>query len=343
MDLKPIYTVELKDRDYRNYSSREFPMCDLLETFGPIFKFLAPGHELYDAKNVNKLLTKVASTNPIAVDMGAQIRSFHYQKLKADDATVYRVSKIEAKQSVNIKSYLTTAQNLAPHKIDPLNIEDVERLFQLISQKAIIYIHNAGHKCNQHLDDGVIFHNPSAIRNPLALLRECTDPPEISQYWIYVGKRYTNSFLHTDDFGLPVINTMLNDGQKFWLTVDPSDNVKLIQRLRQMSGLDRSCPYNYLDTKVLIPPATLRQWGIKFYTTIQRQYETVVLGENVFHQCINLDLSVNCGANFLSWGRLKKNSTVYCKCRKEAKLRHDEGVEINGFELLATWRTRNLQ
>lgn len=107
-----------------------------------------------------------------------------------------------------------------------------------------------------------------------------------------------------------------------------------------ISALDNSCPYNYLDTKVLIPPSTLRQWGVKFYTTIQRQYETVVLGENVFHQCINLDTSINCGANFFSFQRFKKNSTVYCQCPIEVKLRHVEEIKVNGFELLASWRTR---
>lgn len=146
------------------------------------------------------------------------------------------MSKIEAKKSVNIQSYLTTAQKLAPHEMDPSNIDDVDKLFQLISKKAIIYIHNTGHECSQPFDDGVIFHNPAALRNPIALLKESRDPPEISQHWIYVGKRYTNSFLHTDDFGLPVLNTMLNDGQKFWLTVDPNYNRKLVQKLREISG-----------------------------------------------------------------------------------------------------------
>lgn len=153
---------------------------------------------------------------------------------------VYRVSKIEAKRSVNTKSYLTTAQKSVPYELDPSSIEDVEKLLQLISKKAIVYIHNAGHECTQNPDDDdVIFHNPSAIRNPLALLNETTDEPIISQCWIYVGKRYTNSFLHTDEFGLPVINTMLNDGRKFWLVVDPDDNPKLIKKLREISGKQR--------------------------------------------------------------------------------------------------------
>lgn len=114
-----------------------------------------------------------------------------------------------------------------------------------------------------------------------------------------------------------------------------------IFRILCLPGLDNSCPYNYLDTKALIPPSTLRQWDIQFYTTIQRQHESIVLGENVFHQCINLDLSINRAMNFLCFSRFIENSTIYCQCSSDAKHRHDEGVEINGCQLLAAWRTRN--
>lgn len=86
MKIEPIRAVEVEDNVYRDYSSREFPLCDLLETYGPAFKFKAPGHELYDAKNVNNLISELASMG--LVNKGATMRSFQYQKLKADDATV---------------------------------------------------------------------------------------------------------------------------------------------------------------------------------------------------------------------------------------------------------------
>lgn len=121
----------------------------------------------------------------------------------------------------------------------------------------------------------------------------------------------------------------------------PAKNPQLNAYSLLFPGLDNGCPYNYLDTKALIPPSTLRKWGIRFYTTIQRQHENIVLGENVFHQCINLDLSINCAANFLCFSRFKENSTIYCQCPIDAKCRHDDGIEINGCQLLASWRSRN--
>lgn len=148
---------------------------------------------------------------------------------------VYRASNIRVIKSINVKSYLTTAQKLTPHELDPTNIDDTEKLFQTISRKSVSYIHNIAYKSNYHLD-GNVFHNPVAIRNPIVLLKEANDPPGISQDWLYVGKRHTNSFFHTDDFGLPVINTMLNDGRKFWMVIDPDDNTKIIQKLRSISG-----------------------------------------------------------------------------------------------------------
>lgn len=147
---------------------------------------------------------------------------------------VYRASNIRAIKTVSIKSYLTTAQKLTAHELDPSNFADIDKLFELVSKKSIIYIHNVGLESNYHLD-GNVFHNPAAIRNPLVLLKENNTPPEISRHWFYVGKRYTNSFLHTDDFGLPVLNTMLNEGQKFWLVIHPGDNHKLIEKLRAIS------------------------------------------------------------------------------------------------------------
>lgn len=123
---------------------------------------------------------------------------------------------------------------MTAHELDPSNSADVDKLFDLISKKSIIYIHNVPLESNYRLD-GNVFHNPAAIRNPLTLLKENNPPPEISQHWFYVGKRYTNSFLHTDDFGLPVVNTMLNEGRKLWLVVDPGDNHKLIDKLRSIS------------------------------------------------------------------------------------------------------------
>lgn len=89
MEVKAINTVEIKDSVYIDYSSREFPLCDLLETFGPAFKFKAPGHELHNAKNINQLHSELASIDPMAVvAKGAVIRSFQYQKLKTHDDTV---------------------------------------------------------------------------------------------------------------------------------------------------------------------------------------------------------------------------------------------------------------
>lgn len=75
-----------------------------------------------------------------------------------------------------------------------------------------------------------------SVRNPIVMLKESNHPPGISQDWLYVGKRHSNSFFHTDDFGLPVINTMLNDGRKLWIVIDPGDNRKIIQKLRSISG-----------------------------------------------------------------------------------------------------------
>lgn len=148
---------------------------------------------------------------------------------------VYRASKIRVIKSINVKSYLTTARQLPPHELDPSNIDDIDKLFQTISRKSVSYIHNIAYESNYHLD-GNVFHNPVAIRNPIVLLKEAKHPPGISQDWLYVGKRHTNSFFHTDDFGLPVINTMLNDGRKFWMVIDPGDNAKIIQKLRSISG-----------------------------------------------------------------------------------------------------------
>lgn len=257
MAVKTLRTVELKPSVYSDFSSREFPLCDLLERFGSAFKFKAPGHELHDAKNINHLHSELASIDSTAFEDKAVIRLFKYQKLKTDDDTivctislniifdcrpyricllqVYRASTIRAVKTVNIKSYLTTAQKMTAHELDPSNIADIDKLFQLISKKSIIYIHNIGLESNYHLD-GNVFHNPAAIRNPLGLLKENNPPPEISRHWFYVGKRYTNSFLHTDDFGLPVLNTMLNEGRKFWMVIDPVDNCKLIDKLRAISS-----------------------------------------------------------------------------------------------------------
>lgn len=148
---------------------------------------------------------------------------------------MYRVSHIRVIKSINVKSYLTTARKLTTHELDPSNIDDIDQLLKRISIKSISYIHKIAYKSNYHLD-GNVFHNPVTIRNPLVLLKDTIDLPGISQDWLYVGKRHTNSFFHTDDFGLPVINTMLNDGQKLWMVIDPGDNHKMIQRLRSISG-----------------------------------------------------------------------------------------------------------
>lgn len=83
MKMEPMPSVEIEDRVYRDYSSREFPLCELLETYGPVFKFKAPGHELYDAKNVDRLINELASM--ARINTGAIVRSFQYQKLKMDD------------------------------------------------------------------------------------------------------------------------------------------------------------------------------------------------------------------------------------------------------------------
>lgn len=86
MKIEPMPSVKIEDSVYRDYSSREFPLCELLETHGPVFKFKAPEHELHDAKNVDRLIRELASMT--LVKTGAIVRSFKYQKLKLDDAYV---------------------------------------------------------------------------------------------------------------------------------------------------------------------------------------------------------------------------------------------------------------
>lgn len=86
-----VPTIELSRSQYQVFASREFPMSDLLKVYGPVFRFTAPGHELYDAKNIECLLNDVVSMDQYLAEEGAVIRKCSYQVLKTEgDARVYK-------------------------------------------------------------------------------------------------------------------------------------------------------------------------------------------------------------------------------------------------------------
>lgn len=124
--------------------------------------------------------------------------------------------------------------DVKPHEVNPFSIDDIDELVKLVAKKSIIYVQNVGCRRNHQLDADK-FHHPATIRSPLALLKRRGEPA-ISDDWVFLGKRYTNSAFHTDDFGMPVINTMLNNGRKLWVVIDPIDNDKMIEKLRSISG-----------------------------------------------------------------------------------------------------------
>lgn len=150
---------------------------------------------------------------------------------------VYRVADIQPKKKINVKTYQITGNKLDAFDINETDVADVDNLCKAASKKAINYIHNLYYEPSVS-QDMKLFHNPAAIRSPLTLLRRenRNTYPGLGDDWFFMGKRLTSSFMHTDDLGIPVINTMLNDGKKLWMVVDPIDNAVLIQKLRTISG-----------------------------------------------------------------------------------------------------------
>ncbi|CAG7821587.1 unnamed protein product, partial [Allacma fusca] len=79
----------------------------------------------------------------------------------------------------------------------------------------------------------------------------------------------------------------------------------MIQLLKNLSGIpDETCPASWCNGGFLVPICTLRNAGIKMYSTVQRQHESILLGnfidedwvQNGGYQCCT------CGKNH-DWGR----------------------------------------
>lgn len=131
----------------------------------------------------------------------------------------------------------------------------------------------------------------------------------------YFGSHMSYFGLHLEEANLNSINFLHAGERKIWYFIPESENVKLENLANDVGRMVNTTCVNFIRHKsLMIPPAVLRQHGIKFGRVVQRPNEYILSFSGGYHAGFNCGLNQAEAINFGS-ERWLKFFPEYLACR----------------------------
>ena len=158
--------------------------------------------------------------------------------------TVFECDYPQEEVAKDLEDHLTAFQESKRVNVGvPFTLKRIDQFITQAATGSRIYIQHINYKQTKSPANG-IFHNPSAIASPLNLAYQNyapyrnifkkkfhRDPCRYS-----LGGTFSSTYIHFDIPEVSVINTLLNNGYRLWIIIDPADTENLIAILHRVAG-----------------------------------------------------------------------------------------------------------
>lgn len=139
----------------------------------------------------------------------------------------------------------------------------------------------------------------------------------IQKPFVYIGDLYTVFAFHVESFNLPAVNYLHSGDRKVWYAIPSSQRKEMEKLANELGNSDNVNCDNFIRHKTLmIPPSTLKKYGIKFSRVEQHKNEIIIIFSGTYHAGFNCGFNIAESINFGSHEWLKmfpQFKTCNCK------------------------------